>query len=85
MVWPCATDDACKNRNDIDLKKEEGKRGRPRTNQRRMVIEETRSVGIGFGNAARLAQDEAIWKDLLRPLLHATKSNEPVECKMLHE
>lgn len=50
-----------------------------------MVLEETRSVGIGFGNAARLAQDEAIWKDLLRPLLHATESNEPVEYKMLHE
>ena len=50
-----------------------------------MVLEDTRSAGIGFGNAARLAQDEAIWKDLLRPLLHATESNEPVEYKMLHE
>ena len=40
----------------------EGRRrmGRPRTTLRRTVLEEMKSVGIGLGSAARLAQDRAI-------------------------
>ena len=43
-------------------------RGRPRTTWRRMVLEEMKSIAIGLGSAARLAQDRAIWTDLVEAL-----------------
>ena len=50
-------------------------RGRPRTIWRRTVLEEMKSVVLGLGSAARLAQDRAIWRDLVEALC-ATGHNE---------
>ena len=43
-------------------------RGCPRKTWRTTVLEEMKSVAIGLGSAARLAQDRAIWRELVDAL-----------------
>ena len=50
-------------------------RGRKRKTWRRTVLEEMKSVTIGLGSAARLAQDRTIWRNLVEALC-ATGHNE---------